>query len=299
MNEEIKKSRTLWQDALIRFKRNKLAVAGFIFLMFLLIMAVGTFVIDIVTRNYIYNTYVINQNLTARLHLPMQDPGISNILGNDEFGRSLLFRLVWGARYSLFIGISSVLTSLVVGGFLGAIAGFFGGKLDNIIMRIMDILLAIPYMLMAIAIVSALGTSLLNLLISLAIPSIPGFSRIVRASVMSVKDMDFVEASKAVGASDGRIIFKYILPNAITPVIVQATLGVAHAIIGIAAMSYLGLGVQPPLPEWGSILSNAKTYMRVAWHITVIPGLAIMLTILSLNVFGDGLRDALDPKLKN
>ena len=175
---------------------------------------------------------------------------------------------------------------MVVGGLLGAVAGFYGGKVDNIIMRVMDIFLSIPSMVMAIAIVSALGTSTFNLLLSIAVPQMPRLARIVRAQVMTVKGKDFIEASRAVGAGDMQII-------------VQASLSIGSAILSIAGLSFLGIGVQPPTPEWGSILSSARTYMRDAWHISVIPGLMIMLTVLSLNLAGDGLRDALDPKMKN
>ena len=166
-------------------------------------------------------------------------------------------------------------------------------------MRVMDVFLSIPSMVLAIAIVSALGTGIVNLLLSIAVPQVPRLARIVRASVMSVKDREFIEATRAVGASDLHIIFKYIIPNSLAPIIVQASLSVGAAILSIAGLSFLGIGVQPPTPEWGSILNAARTYMRDAWHISVIPGLMIMITVLSLNLAGDGLRDALDPKLKN
>lgn len=290
--------RTLWEEIRRRFKKNKFAVVSMYFLIFLIALAIVTIVIDIVDNSNIYNNYVIKQNLKDKLREP-EFGNPSMIFGCDEFGRSILFRMIWGTRYSLFIGLIAVTVSLITGGLIGSIAGYYGGKIDNTIMRFMDILLAIPYMLLAIAIVSALGPSLINLLISIAIPKIPSYARIVRASVMSIKDLEFIEAGKSAGASDIRTIFKYILPNAMAPVIVQATLGVADAIISISALSYLGLGVQPPLPEWGAMLSAAKTYIRDAWHITVIPGLGIMFTILALNIFGDGLRDALDPKLQH
>lgn len=290
--------RTLWQEIRRRFKKNKFAMISMYFLIFLMVVALATIIIDIADDSEIYNNYVIKQNLKNKLKEP--DPGkLETLFGCDEFGRSIFFRMVWGTRYSLFIGLIAVMVSLVIGGLIGAIAGYYGGKIDNTIMRFMDMLLAIPYMLLAIAIVSALGPSLINLLISIAIPKIPSYARIVRASVMSIKDLEFIEAGKSAGASDIRTIFKYIVPNAMAPVIVQATLGVADAIISISALSYLGLGVQPPLPEWGAMLSSAKTYIRDAWHITIIPGLGIMLTILALNIFGDGLRDALDPKLQH
>jgi peptide/nickel transport system permease protein len=252
-------------------------------------------VIDYATDNQVYEDFVSKQNLRNKL----QEPSFQNIFGCDEFGRSILFRILWGTRYSLFVGIVAIIIATTLGGLLGALAGFYGGKIDNAIMRFMDIFLSIPSMVLAIAIVAALGTSLFNLLLSIAVPQVPRFARIVRASVMSVKDMEFIEAARAVGANDALIIFRYIIPNAMAPIIVQATLGTANAILAIAGLSYLGLGVQPPTPEWGAILTSAKIYMRDAWHISVIPGLVIMVTILALNLFGDGLRDALDPKLKN
>ena len=289
------KQRSLWQDAWRRFKKNKLAMVGLVFLAVLVVIAIGTIVVDIVTNNYIYENYVIKQNLRGRL----EPPSAAHPLGLDEFGRDMLLRMLWAVRSSLFMGVIAILISGVLGGLLGAVAGYYGNKTDNIIMRAMDILLAIPSMLLAIAIVAAFGTSLVNVLLAIGISYIPTFARTVRASIMTVKDQEYVEAARAVGANDATIIFKYIIPNAIAPIIVQTTLGVAGAILSIAGLSFIGMGVQPPTPEWGSMLSSARTYIRDSWHITVIPGLGIMLTILALNVVGDGLRDALDPRLKN
>lgn len=290
--------RTLFQEILRRFKKNRMAVLAFGVVMLLLLISVGTFLIDLVTEKQFYQQYVVGQDLLMKLKPPsMKSP--TDWFGRDEFGRSVFFRVLWGTRYSLFIGLSTVGMATFLGGILGAIAGFYGGRFDNIIMRIMDILLAIPYVLFAIAIVAALGASITNLLIAMTIPRIPSMSRVVRAAVMTVKDREFVEAARAAGSDDFRIIVKYILPNAASSIIVQATLSVAQCILGIAGLSYLGLGVQPPLPEWGAILSSAKSFIRDAWHITVIPGLAITVTVLALNIFGDGLRDALDPKQKN
>ena len=274
--------RSLWEDAWYRFKKNKLAVLGLIFVLLLIVIAFATIIIDIATHGSVYQALAVKQNLRMKLH----GPSLQHIFGCDEFGRDIFFRLIWGTRYSLFIGIISIIFALVVGGLLGAVAGFYGGKVDNIIMRVMDIFLSIPSMVMAIAIVSALGTSTFNLLLSIAVPQMPRLARIVRAQVMTVKGKDFIEASRAVGAGDMQII-------------VQASLSIGSAILSIAGLSFLGIGVQPPTPEWGSILSSARTYMRDAWHISVIPGLMIMLTVLSLNLAGDGLRDALDPKMKN
>ena len=290
-----KKQRSLWQEAWRRFRKNRMAMAGLVFLSILVVIAVVTLVIDLVTQNEIYNNYVINQDLVSRL----QGPSLQHPLGQDEFGRDMLLRMLWGTRYSLFMGSLAIIFSLCVGGVLGALSGFYGKLTDSIIMRIMDVLLAIPSMLLATAIVAALGTSLVNVLIAIGISYIPTFARTVRASVLTVKDQDYIEAARSIGCNDGEIIFKYIIPNAMAPIIVQATLGLAGAILSIAGLSFLGLGIQPPTPEWGAMLSNARVYMCDAWHVTVIPGLGVMLTILSLNLMGDGLRDALDPRLKN
>jgi peptide/nickel transport system permease protein len=291
----IKKQRTLATETWRRFKKNKLALAGMIVLGSFVLIALSTIVIDLATDNAVYNNYVIKQNLRMRLQGPSKD----HIFGLDEFGRDIFMRMIWAIRYSLFMGTIAIALSTIAGGLLGAVAGYYGKVTDNAIMRFMDVLLAIPSMLLATAIVAALGTSLTNVLIAIAISYVPTFARTVRASVLTIKDQEFIEAARAMGASDSRIIFKYILPNSMAPLIVQATLGVAGAILSIAGLSFLGLGIQPPTPEWGSMLSSARAYIREGWHITVIPGLGIMITILALNVMGDGLRDALDPRLKN
>jgi peptide/nickel transport system permease protein len=288
------KQRSLWGEVWRRLKKNKLALVGLGFLILLFVIAITTIIIDAVTHGVVYNTYVIKQNLRMRL----QAPGPQQPFGLDEFGRSILYRMLWAIRYSLFMGTTAIIMSTIVGGVLGALAGYYGKMADNSIMRFMDVLLAIPSMLLATAIVAALGTSLVNVLIAIAISYIPTFARTVRASVLTVKEQEYIEAARALGAGDFRIIFKYIIPNSMAPLIVQATLGVAGAILSIAGLSFLGLGIQPPTPEWGSMLSGARSYIREGWHITVIPGLGIMLTILALNVLGDGLRDALDPRLK-
>jgi len=292
---EGKKQRSLWAEAWRRFKKNRLAMAGLCFIFLLIIIAVATSVIDLVTNKSFYLSYVVKQNLTGRL-LP---PSMNHPFGLDEFGRDMLLRMLWATRYSLFMGTVAVSVSCVFGGMLGAVAGYYGKGADNLIMRFMDILLAIPSMLLAIAIVAALGTSLVNVLLAISIAYIPTFARTVRAPVLTVKDQEYIEAAKAIGCSDLRIIFKYVLPNCMAPIIVQITLSIAGAILSIAGLSFLGLGIQPPTPEWGAMLSNARSYIRDSWHVTVIPGLGIMLTILALNVVGDGLRDALDPRLKD
>ncbi|MEA5096216.1 MAG: ABC transporter permease [Sedimentibacter saalensis] len=292
---KVSEQRSLWEDTWRRFKKNKMAMIGLYFMIILVIIAFATIVIDIATGQSFYNQHIIKQDLRRRLEGP--SPG--HIFGLDEFGRDVLMRMLWGTRYSLFMGTIAIVLSCIVGGVLGAVSGFYGKVTDNVIMRLMDILLAIPSMLLAIAIVASLGTSLINVLIAIAVSLIPRFARTVRASVLTVKDQEFIEAARAIGCSDIRIILKYIIPNSLSPLIVQFTLGIASAILSIAGLSFLGLGIQPPTPEWGAMLSNARTYIRDAWHVTAIPGLGIMFTILALNLVGDGLRDALDPRLKN
>ena len=282
------KKRSQWVEVWRRLKRNKMAVLGLIILIILVLLAVFA---DVIAN---YDNVVIKQNLAHRL----QGPSAAHWLGTDEFGRDIFARLVHGTRVSLQVGIVAVGISIVIGGILGAVAGYYGGKLDNTIMRIMDIFLAVPSILLAIAIVSALGPSIINLMLAISISSVPRYARIVRASVLSIRDQEFIEAAKAIGASNTRIIFRHIIPNSLAPVIVQATLGVASAILSTAGLSFIGLGIQPPAPEWGSMLSGGRQYLRYAWWVTTFPGVAIMITILSLNLLGDGLRDALDPRLK-
>ncbi|MGC2871881.1 ABC transporter permease [Ihubacter sp. rT4E-8] len=294
-SNDVVKARSLWVDAWRRFKKNKMAVISLIFLILLAMIGIATLVIDWVTDDAIYDSLVIKQDLTQRF----QPPSGSHILGLDEFGRDILLRILWGTRYSLFMSIAAIMAAGIAGTVIGAIAGYYGGKVDNVIMRLMDVILSLPYLLLAIAIVAALGPGLVNVLISIAIGYIPEFARITRASVMTIREREFIEAAKAVGASDRTIIFRQILPNAMAPLIVEVTMAIAGAILSIAGLSFLGLGIQPPLPEWGAMLTNARGYIRDAWHITVFPGLVILITILALNIIGDGLRDALDPKLKN
>ena len=287
--------RSLWGEAWRRFKKNRLAMIGMYFILALVIIAIATIIIDAVTGKSIYLNYVVKQDLRGRL----QGPSLAHPFGLDEFGRDMLLRMLWAVRYSLFMGTVAIVISCIFGGLLGAFAGYYGKTADNIIMRIMDILLAIPSMLLAIAIVAALGTSITNVLIAIAISYVPTFARTVRASVLTVKDQEFIEAARSIGCSDWRIIIKYVIPNSMAPIIVQVTLGIAGAILSIAGLSFLGLGIQPPTPEWGAMLSNARSYIRDAWHVTIIPGMGIMLTILALNLVGDGLREALDPRLKS
>lgn len=267
-------------------RKNKAAMAGLLVLLLIILCAVFA---DVIAP---YDC--MKQDLTAMRELPSpQHP-----FGTDEFGRDILSRVIYGTRQSLVIGFGAIAIAAVVGGILGLISGFYGGIIDNIIMRVMDVMMAIPGMLLAIAIVAALGSSLPNLLIAIAIAKLPNYARIMRASVLSTKKLEYVTASKVMGISNWKILFQDILPNSMSPMIVQSTLGIAFAILTAAGMSFMGLGIQPPTPEWGAMISTAKNYIRDFPHMAIFPGAAIMLTILALNLLGDGLRDALDPKLR-
>ena len=273
-------------EVLFRLRKSPLAMFGLIFIVFLAFVAIFADVL----APYPYQ----KQNLMHSYETPSRQFW----LGTDEFGRDILSRLIYGARISLQVGFIAVGIALVIGGMLGAVAGYYGGWIDNGIMRLMDVLLSVPKTLLAIAIAASLGPGLFNLMIAVGIAAVPNYARIVRGSVLSIREMEFIEAARAVGSSDLRIILKHILPNSMAPIIVQSTLGVASAILNAAGLSFIGLGIQPPYPEWGAMLSGGRQYIRDYAHLTLYPGLAIMLTILALNFLGDGLRDALDPKLK-
>ena len=292
--EAVNRDRTLFEQAWIQFKYNRRAMLGLAIIVVLLLIVAGTILTDIVTHEEVYNNYVVKQNL----YMKLKGPSLEHPLGCDEFGRDMLFRILWGTKYSLLLGFCAVTLALLIGGPLGMIAGFYGGKTDNVIMRIMDVFMACPFILLAMAIVAALGASTVNLLIALGVSGMASFSRVTRAAVMSVKDKEFVESARAVGANDFVILIKYILPNSMAPILVQLTLRIGSSILHVAGLSYIGLGVQPPIPEWGAILTAAKVYTRDAWHISVFPGLFLVITVVAFNLFGDGLRDALDPKLK-
>lgn len=236
----------------------------------------------------------IEQNLAQRL----LSPNTEYLLGTDNLGRCILSRLIHGTSVSLQIGVMVVGIAAFVGVTLGLIAGYRGGLIDELIMRIVDVLLAFPGIILALAIAGILGPSLFNVMLALAVVGWTSYARVVRGAVLSVKEKEFVEAARALGASEFRIMFRHILPNVTAPVIVMATLGMAHVILAAAALSFLGLGAQPPTPEWGSMLNNGRAFMRTAPHMTIFPGLAIMVTVLAFNFLGDGLRDVLDPRLK-
>ena len=271
-----------------RLCRNKTAVFGLVIVALLTLMAIlSPILID-------YETQVIKTNYSEAL----QAPSANHWFGTDEMGRDILLRVMYGSTVSLSIGVVTVAVSLTVGLILGAAAGYFGGKTDMIIMRIMDIFLAIPGTLLAICIVASLGNSIPNLVIAQAVSSIPTFSRVVRGAVITARDADYVEAARAIGAKDATIIFHEVLPNSLAPIIVQTTLQVASVILSIAGLSIIGLGIPAPRPEWGAMLSGARAYIRDYSYMCLFPGLAIMTTILSLNLLGDGLRDALDPRLR-
>ncbi len=281
------KSSGPWKEAWRSFKKNKIALVGAIIVAFFIILALF--------GPLIAPQGINEQQLSERLKAPSTD----HWFGTDDFGRDIFSRIVHGARLSLMVGFLSVIGSVVIGSALGIIAGYYGRFIDAIISRIFDILLAFPSILLAIAIVSVLGPSLTNALIAIAIINIPNFGRLIRSKVLSIKQEEYIIAAKAIGMSDFRLLFAHILPNSMTPVIVQGTLAIATAIIEAAALGFLGLGAQAPQPEWGKMLSDARVYLVNAPWTMIFPGLAIMLTLLGFNLMGDGLRDALDPKMKN
>lgn len=282
------KKRSKFQETWRRFKKNGRAVVGLAIVAILLLAAV---LAPIISSPYGPN----DQNPRNRL----QGPSAEHWFGTDELGRDILTRIIYGARISMSVGLIAICISLIGGVALGAVAGYYGGALDNIIMRCMDVLLSIPTILLNISIVAALGSGLENVMIAIGVSSIPGYCRIVRASILSLREQDFVEASRAAGASDFFLITQHILPNCLAPLIVQATLRIGAAILSCASMSFLGLGIVPPTPEWGSMLSTGRDFLRDAPHVCIFPGLAIMAAVFSMNLVGDGLRDALDPKLKD
>ena len=293
---------SLWQITRRRLFRRKSSIVGMIILAILILIALTAQWIAPYSPTLSMLDTKPPQNIQKRsspcIHIlgcPQDQP--QHLMGTDGNLRDEFSRMLYGARLSLMIGLSTVSFAIVIGTILGALAGYFGGWIDNIIMRIMDVLLAFPSLLLAIAIVTVLGPGLINALLAIGIVSIPAYARVVRGSVLSVREMDYVSASRALGGNTYEILFKRILPNALTPLIVQGTLGIATAILDAAALSFLGLGAQPPTPEWGAMLGSERNQVFTAPHLVFYPGLAIMLTVLAFNLLGDGLRDALDPRL--
>lgn len=293
---------SLWLDTLKYLSRNRSAVIGMIIIAMLILVAVFASVI----ATYDPLLPMIGQpGHTGRL--PARPPCIhllgcsadepEHYLGLDLNARDIFSRLVYGSRVSLVVGFSSVMFAIVVGTLMGMFSGFFGGWVDNVIMRLMDVLLAFPSLLLAIVIVTVLGPGLQNALLAISIVSIPVYARLARAQVLSVKEYEYITAVRALGASPIRILFFHIFPNSLTPLIVQGTLGIGTAVLDAAALSFIGLGAQPPTPEWGAMLSEARSYVFTAPHMVFFPGFAIMLTVLGFNLLGDGMRDALDPRL--
>ena len=271
-----------------QLKKNKGAIIGLVLILLVIILALCAPLI------YDYKTDIIKNHVRERMLFPSRE----HPFGTDDLGRDILARVIWGARYSLAVGVVAVMFALVIGVTLGAIAGYVGGVFEDIVMRICDIFSSIPSVLLAIAVVSAMGKSTVNLMIAVGLASSAPFTRVARAAVLVVRDEEYVEAARAIGMRDWQIILDHILPNCVSQIIVQATLRVGSAIISAAQLSFLGLGVPAPAPEWGSMLSTGRQFIRDYSYMTLFPGLAIMLCVLSLNLLGDGLRDALDPKLK-
>lgn len=286
VNPRVESYKQFWR----RLRKNKGAVIGGILILFFIALAfVGPWILTSFTD--------LRPNATD-LANKLAGPSAANWLGTDGFGRDIFTRLIFGTKLTLYVGFFSVLLGGVIGVIFGIVAGYYGGRVDTIIMRLMDVLLAFPGILLALAIVAVLGGSLTNVIIAVGIFSVPAFARIVRGSTLSVRKLEYIDAVRALGASDFRIIFKHILPNILSPIIVQASLRVATAILTGAGLSFLGLGAQPPAPEWGAMLNEGRQYMYEAGHVALFPGIAIVIVVLAFNIFGDGVRDALDPKMR-
>jgi len=275
-----------WADTLHRVVRNRAAVVG------------GTVVVLFIAVALFAPVLSPYDPLKGRLGERLRAPSGAHWLGTDELGRDVLSRVLHGARITVQIQLAAVGLALAVGAALGLAAGYIGRWVDQLIMRLMDILMAFPGIFLALAIIAALGTGLGNVIIAAGIFLVPQFARVVRASVLTLKDMEFVQAARALGQGDFAIVFRYLLPNSLAPIIVQTSLRMATVLLTASGLSFLGLGVQPPSPEWGAMLSNARSYMITAPHVAMIPGLAIALVVLGFNLLGDGLRDSLDPRLR-
>ena len=270
-----------------RFRKSKTAMLGLILLAFVILIAIFA---DLIVP---YSEAVTQSSMR------LQGPSADHWFGTDNLGRDVFARVVHGSRYSLWIGVSTSVLSLIIGGLPGAAAGYYGKAIDNVIMRLTDVVMTVPPILLSLAVVAALGANLRNLLIAITISCVPSMVRMVRSVVLTVVDQDYIEAAKSYGSSDIRVILKYVIPNALGPIIVTTTMNVAAMILSAAGLSFLGMGVQPPSPEWGALLSDARQFMFSAPYLLYFPGVFIVIAALSFNLAGDGLRDALDPKLKN
>ena len=282
---QIRKS-SQWKDVWIRLRRNKLAMVGMVIAVLLALMAIFAPVIS----PYDYQVQDVAHRLQMR--------SAQHLMGTDNMGRDILSRLIYGGRISLLVSLLAVIVSLVIGGLLGAVSGYMGGMVDSIIMRIMDILMAIPGILMAVCISAALGGGVWQTALAIAVAGIAGVCRLVRGQTLTLRNQEYIEAARASGSGTLRILLSNIIPNCLAPIIVNTTMSIGGNIMMISALSFVGLGVQPPIPEWGAILNSGREYVSTFWPLITFPGIAIALTMFGFNVFGDGLRDALDPKLK-
>jgi peptide/nickel transport system permease protein len=288
--EELKayKKRSQIKEVWRNYKKSPSAMLGLIVLGIIVIVAI------IAQIKYDYQVDIVQQNIMNRLMKPSSE----HLLGTDQYGRDILTRILYGAKYSLSVGIASVAISSIIGSTLGLFAGYYGGVIENIILRVSEVFVGIPSVLLGIAIMAAFGQSILVLMLAIGLVYVPMFTRTARAAVLPVREQEYIEAAKVSGVSDFNIIFTHVLPNSLSPIIVQITMGVAMGILTASQLSFLGLGVPVPAPEWGAMLSSGREYIRDYSYLTFFPGLAIMITVLSFNLMGDGLRDALDPKLK-
>lgn len=287
--ENVYKKRSQLGSVCRRFAKSRTAMAGLVILVLLVLTALCCpLFLD-------YAQDVVGQNIRERL----QTPNLAHPFGTDQYGRDVLARVIWGTRISLSASLVIITVATVFGALFGALAAYYGGKVDSLIMRMMDVFYALPFNLMAICIVASLGNGIFNLGLACVIGVIPGFTRVFRSAILPIRNQEYIEAARACNTTDWRILTKHILPNALGPIIVQATLNLAITILAIAGLSFIGLGIQSPTPEWGAMLSEGREQMRNYPYLVIFPGLAIMVSAMSLNLIGDGLRDALDPKLKN
>ena len=287
MKKKKNKKRSQFGEVWHRLKKNKIAVASLIVLILLFL----TSALAPVLAPYNYDQEDFNASFAA--------PSKEHLLGTDRLGRDILSRLLYGSQQSLKIGIYSTAFAAVVGIILGALAGYYGGRIDNLIMRFLDVYQGIPMFLLCVTLAAVLGPSLRNAIIAIGISSVPGYARMMRASILTVGEMEYIEAARAINATDKRIILKHIIPNAISPLIVMITMSMGSSVLAGAGMSFIGLGVQAPIPEWGAMISDARSFLRGHGELALYPGICVIITVLAFNLLGDGLRDALDPRLKN